>query len=141
MSLITGDKPDITPVQLGAAFAAVVTPVVGLAVAFGVDVSKAQQDAIVQFLTVGLPAVIVAALLADAWLRGKRNERAGMVEAAAVSPAPVVLAPAAVSNVAAPPPDLVSSPPDEGDAGPAGAVVPPSPPATPTRRRARKASP
>lgn len=61
-------KPDITPAQIVATLVALLS----LLVAFGIDVSKAQQDAIVQVVTVGFPIWLAA----DAYIRGKRADNA-----------------------------------------------------------------
>lgn len=67
---------------------ALVQAIVGLLVAFGIDVDQGLQDAIVQLVTV--LAVVIP--LADSWLRGKRNERLAAVQVARLTPvAPVVV--------------------------------------------------
>lgn len=82
--------PDITPAQI----VSVVLALIGMLVAFGLNVSKAQQDAIVQVITVGFPAFLIA----DSYLRGKRNEAA-----------------AAAHNLAAAQTSAFGSSPDQGD--------------------------
>lgn len=67
-----------TPDVPAAVIIAFVQAVVGLIVAFGVNVSDELQDAIVQLTTTAL----VVIPLADAWLRGKRNERLAIQRAA-----------------------------------------------------------
>lgn len=65
---LSGTQPDITLTQI----IATVLAAIGLAVAFGLHITKDQQDHLVNFITVGYPG----AMIADAWLRGKRNEQA-----------------------------------------------------------------
>lgn len=61
-------KPDVTPAQI----VATVVALLGLLAAFGLDISKAQQEAIVQVITVGFPIWLAA----DAYIRGKRADNA-----------------------------------------------------------------
>lgn len=60
-----GLRPDVTPAQL----IAVVGSIIGVAVAFGLDISDRQQDAILN-----LVAIVSGSLIGgDAVLRGARN--------------------------------------------------------------------
>jgi hypothetical protein len=65
LSEVTVMRPDVTKVQI----IALVQAVIGLLAAFGLDLSKAQSEAILE-LTGQLG---VALILADAALRGMRN--------------------------------------------------------------------
>lgn len=56
--------PDITLAQI----IATVVALLGFLAAFGLSLTKAQQDAIVQVITVGYPIFLVA----DAYIRGQR---------------------------------------------------------------------
>ena len=60
-----GQMPDITPAQI----IAIVGSVIGAAIAFGVHVSKEQQDAILA-VTGAIAAVLIGS---DAHLRGRRS--------------------------------------------------------------------
>lgn len=62
--MFTGRTPDITPAQIGA----LVTFVIGQAVAYGVLDVRYQQLAV----SIGSAALGIAWKLADAYLRGKR---------------------------------------------------------------------
>lgn len=75
-------QPDV-PAAVVIAF---VQAVIGLLVAFGLDVTDELQDAIVQLTTVAL----VVIPLADAWLRGKRNERLARERVASIQATQVV---------------------------------------------------
>lgn len=56
--------PDITLAQITATLAALI----GFAAAFGLSLTKTQQSAITDFITVAYPLVLVA----DAYIRGQR---------------------------------------------------------------------
>ena len=76
-----------TPDVPAAIWLTLIQAIIGLLVAFGVDVGQDLQDAIVQLVTV--LAVVIP--LADTWLRGKRNERLAIVQAARLAPAGVIV--------------------------------------------------
>lgn len=63
--VVKGSTPDITPAQI----VAIVQAVIGLLIAFGVDLSKQQQAAVLQLST----ALLVVLPLVDAWIRHSRN--------------------------------------------------------------------
>lgn len=56
--------PDITLAQITATVAALI----GFAAAFGLSLTKTQQEAITNFITVAYPLMLVA----DAYIRGQR---------------------------------------------------------------------
>ena len=62
--MFTGEMPDITPAQV----VAIVANVIAVAIAFGVDITKEQQEAILA-LTGALGAIL---FISDAHLRGRR---------------------------------------------------------------------
>lgn len=59
-------------------FIALVTGVFGLLAAYGLPLPERAEDSIVQIVS----ALVVIIPLAEAWLRGKRNERHAIVQAA-----------------------------------------------------------
>ena len=78
--IVEPNEPKVTP----GIWLTLVTGIVGLLAAYGLEVPQDAQDAIVQIVT----ALVVIIPLAEAWLRGKRNERHAVVQAARAS-APV----------------------------------------------------
>jgi hypothetical protein len=77
-----GKFPDITPIQV----VAVVGSVIAILVAYGVNLSTAQQDSIMDLVKIVAPLLVVG----DAAVRGARNYRAAKVESAkAINGAPV----------------------------------------------------
>lgn len=59
-------------------YIALVTGITGLLAAYGLPVPERAEDSIVQIVT----ALVVIIPLAESWLRGKRNDRHAVVQAA-----------------------------------------------------------
>ena len=94
--LISGLSPDITPAQL----VAIVGNVIAVAIAFGAQITKQQQDAILA-LVGALGAFLIAS---DAHVRGRRAQAAAVKHAAEVHAQTVSTAIAAGVIPPAPPP-------------------------------------
>lgn len=87
--------PDITPAQI----VSTVLAVIGLLVAFGLNISKTEQDGIVQVITVGWPSFLAV----DAIIR---HGRSGVVAAQHVQAAAELAAAASQSDFAQTPPPV-----------------------------------
>jgi hypothetical protein len=74
--MFLGQMPDITPAQI----LAIVGNIIAVAIAFGVHITKEQQDAVLA-LTGALGAFLIAS---DAHLRGRRAHAAAVRHAAEV---------------------------------------------------------
>lgn len=116
--------PDITPAQI----ISTVLAVIGLLVAFGLNISKAEQDGIVQVITVGWPSFLAV----DAIIR---HGRSGVVAAQHVQAAAEISAAASSASQDVvqkwePIPGPVMSPP-MGMSGPVSVPPAATGPATP----------
>jgi hypothetical protein len=85
--MFLGQMPDITPAQI----VAIVGNIIAVSIAFGVHITKEQQDAILA-LTGALGAFLIAS---DAHLRGRRAHAAAVRHAAEVQAGIAPAAPAA----------------------------------------------
>lgn len=86
MSIFRGDRPDITPAQIGGFLLGGVPVVAKLGQAFGLfELSEDQQQALSDAIQWGVIAA-GAFIFGDAGLRASRNARDAKVEAATVNP-------------------------------------------------------
>lgn len=99
-----GQRPDITPAQI----VAVVGNLIAVGVAFGVNITSQQQEALMA-LAAAVGAILV---VSDAHLRGRRANAAALTEAARITAvAGAGAATTAVSTPAATPAPVVTLPP------------------------------
>jgi hypothetical protein len=122
MNIFSGNRPDITPAQVGAALLGGVPVVANLLHAFGVyTLSKEEQDALTDTIKYGVASGGLL-VLADAHLRSQRGKADAHVKAAALTgpQPPAEPAGAPVDDT----PEVVEDPPtdEEEMAAPPGSM-------------------